>query len=1235
MSSIRAKAPPPPVFRANGPVLRVSCDTTRARAPRFIFGYCAVASSHANDHSSEQLTICDSFGGSNEQFLISLAKGYGSSHCALVQQISAMVPNVLAAAAVSAPTRRARPKALRSVPIPAQNATGKIELQDVLLAVKREAEVARQLASDRSALAVQRSLRRSSGNASPSAATAAGELSATRSAGSADAGGSHDASDPAQHKQRRRRIPVTERLAVALRTSIASIHHHVTNCAALEHARTGGASLVIIAVRGKDLEIANVGGFRAVIGCEMDASGALQMTNHAGARAQRDDDDGRGDGVTAASAAVGSVHTNLPSAITAHTAVATAVRGGADAQGALIAHVLTGSSLRSDDADTPACSFQTGLDRTACTTSATPAHAQLIVTARGARGGDSTHHMDDVHGATASRAGTRRIQSALERLSTLQSTVAIVAVSDECTGAPTSIGQLLSGPQQPLSGEETRNRHNGTLPSSGDTVPTFSFPHFPALPSSIEGALFHADSTYVSPLSKQAAIRAHAAHESSAVTSRAIAAIASRTSAQADRLRSSMLATTPNSEGNSPSLDRLRSATLGVALATTPSDCYSPHNFLSLDSTGSNSGDNDYTQHEVIIESRASGITGRYDPNQHVRLIESSESYSAAAGDAEAVDFTLPPEAWRDYNAAAGLSVSVSRNIAAAAAAVTDATGTLVLIGDGDTVRNQHSSSAVAKSAELLQNEIANAELAVGIIRDTTAAYGDTITDANNTLGTGNLSPTSQHYTPPAARGDLHPVDRRGFPLRVTLPITLTLDHRPDRPDENARLLATGAKVLSLPGLLPGDRHIVPRITRPSNSSSAHIVARITSSPSSGSNNSNKINGSSSRSFPRITSSPSSGSISSSSTTNRSENVSHHCLLPVSRCIGFTDAHALGVTAEPQITLHRINASPPGGTQTAAVVMRNGGGTSTDAAHIVSGANASSSTSTLAGSSNSCASNALGRKDKFLVVASEAVWEVCSSEEAVSIVSHALSSALNGGSASTTSTSLAVTPVSRTTTSCGAVASALTKSNNGARAGCTDASTVAENCRRACLASSFSRDEQALISSTLASDPLSECMKPVLPPRIHMRSSALPATTSSITTTTRASTTQQTRPGMRALASVSAATTAGPLPLSSHGGGSRIDVRASAVAPWCSGSGGGNDGADAHDLEESLMPAATRLARLQRQRALAEYAAQSLIAFASNRWTCAAPDHGTTSSSGTANVRRPPVDLSALVLLFD
>lgn len=152
----------------------------------------------------------------------------------------------------------------------------------------------------------------------------------------------------------------------------------------------------------------------------------------------------------------------------------------------------------------------------------------------------------------------------------------------------------------------------------------------------------------------------------------------------------------------------------------------------------------------------------------------------------------------------------------------------------------------------------------------------------------GGADPMGNLPKPPAPAylQDIRYYNDAGKPIKMCLPLVLTIDHRPDRPEETARVLASGGRV-AMAQYEGGRRGHLPRVY------SAGLEG------------------------PGLT---------------------------VSRCVGYTSAATLGVIPVPDVITHKIQPN-----------------------------------------------------DRFMIVASDGLWAVLSSEEAVRIVGKTIDSVLWGG----------------------------------------------------------------------------------------------------------------------------------------------------------------------------------------------------------------------------------------------
>jgi hypothetical protein len=371
------------------------------------------------------------------------------------------------------------------------------------------------------------------------------------------------------------------------------------------------------------------------------------------------------------------------------------------------------------------------------------------------------------------------------------------------------------------------------------------------------------------------------------------------------------------------------------------------------------------------------------------------------------------------------------------------------------------------------------------------------------------------------------------------VPLALTLDHRPDRPEEGARILAAGGRV-ALGQYEGGRRGNLPRVFMPSGEGPG---------------------------------------------------------LAVSRCLGYTAASSLGVTSTPDVITHR-----------------------------------------------------LAPNDRFLIIASDGLWAVLSSEEAVAVVGRVVDSVLWGGSADA--------DAAEASAAAAAGRGGLLGASSTGALGHTNASLALTSAASAIPVGHFSGGggdgaaSGALAASLTASEALVHASTWLPAATAALRSPGSGLAPEDAALIAQASTADPRRAPMQR--SVSAAI-AHPAPLTHATPSPAVEARVSVVAGEApaAGCGGGSD--VPMDLGESLLPPQARELRVRRRRVTALAAAEALVAAARARWreqAVAVPGSGGQSHrhlSGAASAKAqhdaaaaqaaaaaaPWDDISVLVVLFE
>jgi hypothetical protein len=343
-----------------------------------------------------------------------------------------------------------------------------------------------------------------------------------------------------------------------------------------------------------------------------------------------------------------------------------------------------------------------------------------------------------------------------------------------------------------------------------------------------------------------------------------------------------------------------------------------------------------------------------------------------------------------------------------------------------------------------------------------------------------------------------------GRPVEATIPIALSLDHRPERPDEASRILATGAKV-GHSRLPSGALGTLPRIFTPLQPD-----------------------------VPGLT---------------------------ISRCLGYTSATKWGVLHTPQVFVHRISAA-----------------------------------------------------DRFLIVATDGLWAVLSSHEAVTIVAGICDSILAGGSASHEFAPRGVGGAAGSylhqLAAQGGLEAAI--SDNGGGEGGEETVKVAR--RPSCAKSGGGHSGSGLSSSSQLCDEdadLLRCAARIDPLQSSAQRDAIPSI-------------------------------AHPMPIQHAAPSPAVEVRLNLCAGGVPVAGCGGGSQQVMDLAESVMPGAVRRARLERRQKTALAASEALVAAAKDRWHRLPPEGslkksegGEASSSYSAAAMAQHDDIAVLVILLE
>jgi serine/threonine protein phosphatase PrpC len=744
------------LFQPTVPVVRATADATLRRPPRLTYGYSAVSGSTrdyapgSSNTSSDRVFFADHFTGSNEMALFGAVEGAGFAGAKIAAWLTDVLPDLLPVVAEATAKKKKKPKGEGETDDPAA-ALFSLERPG---AAKKPAKLSEKPTDyDRVAAAAKAIMASVGGDEA-----AAGGSPERRPAGSTAASADGTPSSPptsalGMPALTRVQTRVGEITRDTLRAAHAELHRAQSRRPDLD-ATASGASVCLCVVRGRTLAVAHVGAVRAVLGRAVDALSLQSAVAAVDAVTQR--------GVLETSVA------RSPEAMVAGGGLegGGAAGGGSGGTAALLAGGASVSSAYSS-----------------------AGQGSTILSASSA---SSVAAGYDAHGSSTSSLDNKyNKMSSANRLARLLHSVGSLDLGRPGFG---HIGAAAAdgGAKPPASSAASAKPRAAADPLTG----TLSLPAFPDLPAVLEAALVDPARTYRKP------------------------------SAMLQEQRREVVVAVKRGASRGGMQQQQGGLAASALRVTVPSGAGGPRSFLTPSSTAPSDG-SPLASPSLITDLTVLALATK-DPREKARLVEAAEMQELAAR-IGAARFT--PAGRLVSRGTLGMVAARQREEQGAAAddaheqtgeaddhpnvpvSARSSSGGHHTAGsrhggglgdDDDGAPVDYSQPPQGWEGSDLARAVASKYGKVANAREAAAAAAAVAMSG----GAGHLDDAHQQHL---ALRDARFYDDHGRPIAVPCAVPLTVDHRPDRPDEKLRISRCGGKV-EVGVYADGTRGALPRV---------------------------------------------------------------------------------------------------------------------------------------------------------------------------------------------------------------------------------------------------------------------------------------------------------------------------------------------------------------------------------------------------------------------------------------
>jgi hypothetical protein len=767
-----------PLLRPKEPTVRISADASADRPPRYSFGYCSVSGSFRDysaadmaNVSADRLLIYDNWFGNNEQMLLGCIEGFGAAGAAAAEYVSSTLPSTLEAIS------QERTKRKRTIAPVATN-------------------------TDISKL---------------------NPLNKTRSAAKTlfDFVATHAKSADIMPPQPKPQKTATQRLTEIAESGLCRTHDMLASGSGVD-ASLSGVSATIVMLKGHTLIFSGIGGCRAVIGREMDAIDA-----HAA--------------VSKGSSA------NIVSGLDGVDSVATRVRR--------LTGDISATDIRKTTRSTLSQLATGSLDMVYTRTDADEV-AALFQPPPTAGSEMRTSSATSVRSARASGSGTPLSSSRSSGMKTARS------LSRQLSGLPPKEPLMVVPPVlKPTATVALGTKLEDPMRRRRAILESESMPDFPDLPRQLEQALWFPTDTYRKPSQTVYQFRAGAIEQRRGERSAQLASLAANSSAkptlseggvtlprraldalqQANESNDLVDYTVPPGDWDRSRLGRavkekfslLHAEQHRKGINTSRVGIKTPHSLASTDggaSPGFRTTKSTADLANNAIRALNTGFSAMEDTlasrrNQHAAIKEMNTNQ---------VRFPVPDSDQDiDWGAIVEANSSSSRSILQRSLALSKSKSSSS-IGRSAALALE-SGHQLKKIADAAPSPAAKAFAAKTVDVLSASSFSLSLrTQRRPSTDDGARATARVSARSNSMNGDIATfTDPRyyapdGHPLPVVLPVVLTIDHRPDRPDEAARIVSVGARIHTavLDGAFSGSMpRVFGALVR------AHTVSCISMSP--------------------------------------------------------------------------------------------------------------------------------------------------------------------------------------------------------------------------------------------------------------------------------------------------------------------------------------------------------------------------------------------------------------------